>query len=103
MRAKQIFSGGTIISIGAGGTQIFNAHGGPMVIGSGKGIVQTRDLAGSFDCLEVTGSAGIDVTRGDPPARLRRCDRQGQSQDSRRQGRRLWRHRFRRLALSFAN
>lgn len=65
MRAKQIFSGGTIISIGAGGAQIFNAGGGPMVIGSGKGIVQTRDLAASFDCLEVTGSAGIDVRRGD--------------------------------------
>lgn len=65
MRAKQIFSRGTTISIGAGGTQIFNAGGGHMVIGSGKGIVQARDLAGSFDSLEVTGSAGIDVRHGD--------------------------------------
>lgn len=65
MRAKQIFSGGTVISIGAGGTQVFHAGGGHMVIGSGKGIVQARDLVGSFDSLEVTGSAGIDVRRGD--------------------------------------
>lgn len=65
MRTTQIFNGGTVISIGAGGTQVFNAGGGPMVIGSGKGIVQPRDLVGSFDSLEVTGSAGIDVRRGD--------------------------------------
>lgn len=65
MTAKQIFSGRTVISIGAGGTQVFHAGGGHMVIGSGKGIVQSRDLTGSFDSLEVTGSAGIEVRRGD--------------------------------------
>lgn len=65
MRTRQIFSGGTVISIGAGGTQVFHAGVGDMVIGSGKGIVQSRELTGSFDSLEVTGSAGIDVRRGD--------------------------------------
>ena len=67
MRAKQFFFGsvGTVISVGAGGTQVFNAGGGAMVIGSGKSIVQQRDLGGSFDALEVTGSAGIEVRRAD--------------------------------------
>lgn len=65
MRTTQIFNGGPVISIGAGGTQVFNASGGPIVIGSGKGIVQARDLTGSFDSLEVTGSVGVDVRRGD--------------------------------------
>lgn len=65
MRTNQIFIGGTVISFGDGGTQIINAGGGHMLIGSGKGIVQARDLEGSFDSLEVTGSADIDVTQGD--------------------------------------
>lgn len=64
MRSKQIFHGG-IISFGISGTHVLNPGSGQMVVGSGKGIVQQRDLRGVFDCLEIIGSAGIEVTRGD--------------------------------------
>lgn len=67
MRTKQIFYGsvGTVSSVGAGGTQVFNSGGDQMVIGSGNGTVQTRELGGSFDSLELTGSALVEVRRAD--------------------------------------
>lgn len=64
MTIKQVFYGiaGRSIRVGS---DIYSSGIGPMVIGSGKAVVQPRALHGVFDALESTGMANIEVIRAD--------------------------------------
>lgn len=67
MKFKNDFFGAVdvVINVGSGGRRSFNSSAGPVLKGSGKKIIQSRALDGVFDCLEVSGFADIEVTRGD--------------------------------------
>ena len=61
---KQVFYGIAGRSIRVGGDFVDTGRG-PMVIGSGKTVVQPRALHGVFNTIESTGSASIEVKRAD--------------------------------------
>jgi len=67
LKSKHDFYGAVdvVINVGSGARRSFNSSAGPVLKGSGKKIIQSRAMDGVFDCLEVSGPADIEVTRGD--------------------------------------